>query len=52
MTETTVTLTHENRFSKQVYYKPESPNHIEIGRFTLPISIGKLSEIQALIAQT
>ncbi|MGG6264524.1 hypothetical protein ACQ4M3_36230 [Leptolyngbya sp. AN03gr2] len=39
------------RLSFWVHYKPESSEHINMGRFTMPISIGKLSEIQSLIGQ-
>ncbi|MBD1845755.1 hypothetical protein H6F89_20565 [Cyanobacteria bacterium FACHB-63] len=34
-----------------VHYKPESAQHIPLGRFTMPVSIGKLSAIQSLIGQ-
>ncbi|GAP94818.1 hypothetical protein [Leptolyngbya sp. NIES-2104] len=34
-----------------VHYKPDSSDHVALGRFTMPISIGKLSEIQSLVGQ-
>lgn len=32
-----------------VHYKPGSPDHVGLGRFTMPISIGKIAEIRSLI---
>lgn len=34
-----------------VHYKPDSSDHVALGRFTMPVSIGKLSEIQSLIGR-
>lgn len=34
-----------------VHYKPESANHVEIGRFTMPVKISKFSQIRSLLGK-
>ncbi len=32
-----------------VHYKPDSPQHIPLGRFTVPIGLGKLADLKRLL---
>ncbi len=34
-----------------VHYKPESTQHIALGRFTVPVGLGKLADLKRLLGQ-
>lgn len=34
-----------------VHYKPDSSQHIELGRFTMPVGVGKISQVRSLIGK-
>lgn len=37
------------KLSFYVHYKPGSPDHVELGRFTVPIGLGKLIQLNRLL---
>lgn len=39
------------KLSFWVHYQPESANSVEIGKFTMAISVGKLSQIRSLLGK-
>ncbi|MGH2412339.1 MAG: hypothetical protein ACRDEA_01295 [Microcystaceae cyanobacterium] len=37
------------KLSFWVHYKPDSPDHVELGRFTVPIGLGRLASLNRLL---
>ncbi len=37
------------KLSFYVHYKPDSPEHVSLGKFTVPIGFGKLADLNRLL---